>query len=148
MINNIFTRLYTLINTLISAGNATLTAIFNKIYYPRPSEKTGRTHISIVGKITLSTTVYTVTPGKTLYLFCVNSISRALLATSSHHTVRDGGAAGTIIAQSGSSLAVGASNQILLPSLVEPAIFTTDVRIELDAGTSGFLAYNFIGYEE
>lgn len=132
-----------------AANAASLQAVADQVN--RPSAKTGRTHVSIVGTTTVAGLLYTVTPGKKLYITSI-FIPYQLAASSaaSYLTLRDGGAGGTMKHISPTFQTVAAATGINTGSLaiVEPMQFSTDITLVFDAGTYVRANYLLIGYEE
>lgn len=118
----------------------------------RPSQGFGRTYKQGFGdNLTGSTTIYTVTAGKTLYVTSMN-ISGYNTSTTNAARLRIQDAGITIIPVSGPPAGVGAAAASTVMSLagevfLEPKQFTNTMNITVVSGTLTF-SFDFTGYEE
>ena len=117
----------------------------------RPSQKSGRTYKE--GQLsgsTSSTTVYTVTAGKTLYVY---SIEISIINTSTNvglFQVRDSTTVKlpvTISAAGVSALASVTAAQVTSITFPEPKQFSTNFNTNIVTGTLTY-SLSFVGYEE
>lgn len=118
----------------------------------RPTEKAGRTYKTFVADaITTTTTVYTVTAGKTLYIMTIAvSGFNTNTTTAAHIQIMDN--ATTRFPLSFPTAGVGALASFIPIAInpitfLEPLEFATSVVITMAAGTNTLSAV-FVGYEE
>lgn len=115
----------------------------------RPSQKTGRTYQNIVGDaLTVNTTLHTVTAGKTLYVTSLFlEMRNADVVNPGRVRIRDGTT--TRFALSASAAVAGQITPRTFAQMTfpEPVRFTTDLNLEVVAGT---ISANVVatGYEE
>lgn len=101
---------------------------------------TGRTYVIISGKATGTGSVYTVTPGKKLYVTSI--FVTGFFSVAGQLVVKDNA---TVIAGSQSSTTVIING---LGSLPTPVQFSTNVTIDKDGGTLTNSYYTLIGWEQ
>ena len=121
-------------------------------YVERPSEKEGRTYIQRAQtNLTASTDIYTVTPGKTLYItnLFLSTINTSTTSASRIEVV-DGGDSGELVASMilPVSIALALSPYETTDNVYEePYRFQNKVRVVEAIGTATF-SISFNGYEE
>jgi hypothetical protein len=121
----------------------TQAAILAKQYTQRPSEKSGRTYVSIQGKLAADGTFYTVTGGKVLYLCSMTWITIATTGAAVTADLNDN-ATPKFSIRTGTAVNSVSSIQ---NSFQEPLQFTNSIKLDVTAGVpeSNFTG---IGYEE
>lgn len=118
----------------------------------RPSQKSGRTHVSgFIDHATATTTAYTVTVGKVLYVTSMTMTGyNNGFNTAGRLRVRDNTATKIPITITPVGLgSVDAYEQIvgLTWNFPEPKRFSTNINVEVVAGTMTY-SFEFTGYEE
>ena len=134
------------------ALDATSLAALEEVVPNRPSQGVGRVYKAFqVDAVTADTTAYTVTAGKDLY---VTSWGGTMMNTSTvamgHVRLRDGGAAGTILASwviPAAIVGALAPSTLLNSTMPEPKLIGTDVFVDVVAG-SVTVCFQATGYEQ
>lgn len=137
---------------VVSTNTLLVSASTTPVVLLRPSQGTGRTYVTGFGDaLSGSTTIYTVTSGKKLYVTSMN-ISGFNTSTTNPLRLRiqDGGT--TVIPISAPTAGLGATLASVPLSLAgdvfpEPKQFSTNVNVTVVTGTVTY-SFDFTGYEE
>lgn len=119
------------------------------VFLQRPSEGTGRSHVSAnIDNVTATTTIYTVTAGKTFYLTdLMITATNSSTTANGRFRIRDN--VTTKIPKNFGASIVGAVSPFLneVDNFIEPIPFTTNVNLEVVAGTLS-VSVAIVGYEK